>query len=136
MTMPASIRRLSGFVVAGGIGFTVDAGITEGLVAGGFNPYLARVVAVAVAIATTYAINSGYTWKSGATQRPARRGARYLAVSLASMAINYGVYAAATHWLVGLRPALCVALGSAVAMVTNYLGYARFVFASDDDQAA
>ena len=69
-------------------------------------------------------------------QRPARRGARYLAVSLASMAINYGVYAAATHWLVGLRPALCVALGSAVAMVTNYLGYARFVFASDDDQAA
>lgn len=133
------IRRLGGFLAAGSVGFIVDAGLTETCVALGLNPYAARVVAVAAAIATTYVINRFFTWRRSATQtQGGRRKARYLAVSLASMAINYAVYAMAVATFAGIRPALAVAFGSAVGMVSNYFGYSRLVFGASDknDQAA
>jgi putative flippase GtrA len=125
------VRRLLGFATAGALGFAVDAGLTEALVALGVGPYAARVVAVAAAIAVTYAVNRGYTWKRHADAAPAAgRKARYLAVSLASTALNYAVYALAITANPALRPAIAVACGSAVAMVSNYLGYSRLVFPS------
>lgn len=131
--MPSLVRRLGGFALAGFSGFAVDAGLTEALAGLGVSPYLGRVFAVAVAIAVTYAINRNLTWKERRAPVPGRR-ARYLAVSLVSIAANYLVFAATLAILPGLRPVLAVAAGTGVGMVMNFVGYSRLVF--KDDQAA
>ncbi|WP_237152722.1 GtrA family protein [Oryzibacter oryziterrae] len=125
-----SLGRIIRFATVGGTGFVVDAGITEALVYLGLSPYLARVLAVAAAIAVTYALNRRFTFKTGASDaRRGRERAAYLAVSLASIALNYAVYAAAIYLIPGLQPVIGVAFGSGVAMFTNYFGYSRLVFA-------
>ncbi|WP_053239435.1 GtrA family protein [Pleomorphomonas koreensis] len=125
-----TFRRLGGFALAGFSGFFVDAGLTEALAALGVSPYLGRVAAVAVAIAVTYAINRNLTWKDRRAPVPGRR-ARYVAVSLTSIAVNYLVFAAALATISGLRPLIAVAAGTGVGMVMNYAGYSRLVFRND-----
>lgn len=133
--MPPVVRRFGGFAVAGLSGFVVDAGLTEVLAGFGVSPYFGRILAVAVAIAVTYAINRNFTWKERRQPVPGRR-TRYLAVSLVSIGANYLVFAVALALLPGLRPVLAVAAGTGVGMVMNFAGYSRFVFKADDDQAA
>src|SRR5882757_9190891 len=50
-------RALGLFIVVGSIGFMLDAGTTEGLVAGGLQPLVARVAAVATAVPATFFLN-------------------------------------------------------------------------------
>lgn len=126
----ATFRRLGGFALAGFSGFFVDAGLTEALAALGVSPYLGRVAAVAVAIAVTYTINRNLTWKDRRAPVSGRR-ARYVAVSLTSIAVNYLVFAAVLAAISGLRPVIAVAAGTGVGMVMNYAGYSRFVFRND-----
>ncbi len=133
--MPPTIRRFGGFAIAGVSGFVVDAGLTEALAELGISPYLGRILAVAVAITVTYAINRNFTWRERRAPVSGRR-ARYLAVSLASIGANYLVFAAVLVLVPGLRPLLAVAAGTSVGMVVNFAGYSRFVFKTDEDQAA
>ena len=133
--MQPVFRRFGGFAVAGLSGFVVDAGLTEALAGFGVSPYLGRILAVAIAIVVTYTINRNFTWKERRSPVPGRR-ARYLAVSLVSIAANYLVFAAALALLPGLRPLLAVAAGTGVGMVMNFAGYSRFVFKTGEDQAA
>lgn len=133
--MRSLARRLSGFALAGLSGFFVDASLTELLASFGVSPYLGRVFAVAVAIGVTYAINRNLTWKDRRAPVPGRR-ARYLAVSLTSIAVNYLTFAAAMSLLPNLRPVIAVAAGTGIGMVMNYFGYSRLVFGHGADQAA
>ena len=133
--MLSVVRRFGGFAIAGLSGFVIDAGLTEALAASGVSPYLGRILAVAVAITVTYTINRNFTWKERRARVSGRR-ARYLAVSLASIGANYLVFAAVLALLSGLRPVLAVAAGTSVGMVMNFVGYSRFVFKTDEDQAA
>ena len=125
-----AFRRLGGFALAGFSGFFIDAGLTEALAALGVSPYLGRVGAVAIAIAATYAINRNLTWKDRRAPVPGQR-ARYVAVSLTSIAVNYLVFAAALATIPGLRPLIAGAAGTGVGMVMNYAGYSRLVFRND-----
>lgn len=134
--MRQTVKRLASFALAGFSGFVVDAGITETLVALSVSPYVARIGAVAVAIAVTYAINRHLTFGD-------RRGGaggqrlRYVAVSLLAIAFNYAAFAITIALLPGVRPIAGVIVGTAIGMVVNYLGYSRFVFTDKrTDQAA
>jgi putative flippase GtrA len=122
-------RQLALFIAVGTIGFVIDAGLTELLVSRGVGPYLARVGALAVAVAVTFALNRRFTFPSRATGR-ARIGefTRYIAANAVALAVNYGVYSLALALIAGLRPALAVAAGSLTAMVVSFAGYDRFVF--------
>lgn len=123
-------RRLSAFAGAGALGFLVDAGLTELLVLWGTGPLVARVIAVAAAMTTTFAMNRKVTWRSEAQgANLLAEAGRYLAVALSASAVNYAVYAALMLAFPGLRPFIAVAAGSAAAMVVSYLGFARLVFA-------
>ncbi len=133
--MAPALRRLGGFALAGFSGFLVDAGLTEMLAGVGISPYAGRVFAVAVAIVVTYTINRNLTWGDRRAVVPGRR-ARYVAMSLVSIAANYLVFAGALAALPGLRPAIAVAAGTGVGMVMNYAGYSRLVFRGSGDQAA
>lgn len=121
--------RLARFAAVGGLGFLVDAGLTEALVAAGAGPLPARVLSIAVAISTTYALNRSVTFRSAARGRAAvAEGGRYAAVALAASAVNWLVFAAVMTLAPATRPALAVAAASGVAMGVSYLGYAGLVF--------
>lgn len=134
--MTQRARRIGRFLLVGGTGFLVDAGLTELLVAAGLHPLAARAAAFALAVLVTYGLNRRFTF---AAARPARaaEGGRYLAVNLAAMGVNYAVFAAVLAAVPGVRPFLAVACGSAVALAVSYAGYSRFVFSGPrNDQAA
>ncbi len=130
MIPPGLLVRLTRFAVVGGIGFVVDAGLTEALVALGVSPLAARVAAIAAAILTTYLLNRSLTFRSDRRGAAAvGEGGRYVAVALAVAAANYAIYAAIVLAVPGVRPLLAVAVASGIAMVLSYLGYSRLVFA-------
>lgn len=129
--------RLLRFAAVGLAGFAVDAGLTELAIAAGAGPFVARVGAIAAAIATTWWLNRRLTWRSEARGLAAAgEGARYVAVALAGTAVNYGVYAVLLALLPDLRPALAVAAGSAAAMVVTFLGYQTLVFVGRGPRSA
>ena len=128
-TAAGSLRRLLLFGAVGTIGFLLDAGATELLVAAGMGKLTARVAALALAIAATFLMNRRMTWRSERTGGAlAAEGGRYAGVALAGSALNWLVYAGLVTALPDLRPALGVAAGSLVAMVFTYVGYGRWVF--------
>jgi len=126
-------RQIPAFVLIGGLGFCVDAGLTVAIVRFGVSPFLARVPAVAAATIATFLLNRAFTF--------AGRGvwlhefARYLLVAATGQALNYAAYAAALTGLAaagfGRTPgliALSVACGAAAAMVLTFAGFRLFAF--------
>lgn len=122
------MKRLAAFVFAGGAGFLVDAAVLSLLLRlTPLDPFSARVVAIAVAMGVTYAINRSVTF--GPSGRPiAAEGARYGGVGLASAVLNYLVYAGALLIVPALPPLAALVIASGLAMAFSYLGYSRFVF--------
>ena len=127
-------REAAGFLVAGGLGFLVDAGATTALTALGAGAVAARAPAIALALLAPFPLNRRYAFG------PSGRGlagefARYVAVSATGAALNLVAYLAATALLAraGLSAApaaaLAVAAGTGVGMVANFLGYRGFAFA-------
>lgn len=122
------MRRLLLFVLAGGAGFLVDAGVLALLLhATPLGPLPARVVAIAAAMLFTFWMNRTFTFgRSG--RGIAAEGARYGSVGLGAALLNYAVYAALVLAFPALSPLLAVAAASLVAMTWSFLGYSRFVF--------
>lgn len=123
-------HQLARFVVVGAAGFTVDVGILAALVYGfGYGQQSggligSRLVAFAGAIITTFLLNARYTF--GASIRRARL-ARYVLIQVLGAALNIGTF---TVLVLGPlnRPLIALALGSAVATVSNFVLVRRYVY--------
>lgn len=137
-TAAAGLPRLLRFAVVGAIGFLLDAGATELLVAAGAGKLPARVAALALAVAATFLMNRRMTWRSDRTGGAlAAEGGRYAGVALTGSVLNWLIYAGLVMASPDLRPSLGVAAGSLVAMAFTYVGYGRLVFGRvGGDQAA
>ncbi|MDZ7669991.1 MAG: GtrA family protein [Gammaproteobacteria bacterium] len=133
MTAPLSQRlrhQLARFLVVGAAGFTVDMAVLAFLLYG--LDYAAevggllgsRVLSFLAAIAVTFLLNARYTF--GASVRRAKL-TRYLFVQGLGAAINLGTY---TVLVLGPlnRPLIAMALGAALATVSNFLLVRRFVY--------
>ena len=122
------MKKLAWFVAAGGIGFAVDAGVLGLLLAfTPAGPFIARAIAIAVAMATTWALNRTFTF--GRSDRPIlEEGVRYGSVGLLSAVVNYALYSALLISIPELRPLAALVLASLAAMAFSFFGYARFVF--------
>ena len=83
-----------------------------------------RLVAVAGAIITTFLLNARYTF--GASIRRARL-TRYVLIQVLGAALNIGTF---TVLVLGPlnRPLIALALGSAVATVSNFVLVRRYVY--------
>lgn len=124
-------REIVCFAGAGTAGFAVDLGATL-LFAGGFGMAAgaARLAAIALAVAVTFALNRKHTFRS-ANPRILGEAARYVAVSAAGATVNFAVYAAVMAAIAAKTPVaitLAIAAGSAVAMLVNYAGSRLFAF--------
>ena len=122
------MRRLVSFVLAGGAGFLVDAGVLALLLKlTALGPFTARVFAIAAAMLFTFWLNRTFTFgRSG--RALSVEGARYGGVGLSAAVLNYAVYSALLLVFPTLWPVLAVAVASLAAMVFSFLGYSRFVF--------
>ena len=140
----ARLERILKFALTGGIGFVVDVGMLTFLtVVPDWDPYTARVAAIAVAMTTTWLINRRFTFKVHDkvtdTRALVAEGGRYASVAIAAALVNYAVYVAALYLLPSplfgsedWPPPIAAVIGSGVAMFFSYLGYSRFAFRHAD----
>jgi putative flippase GtrA len=122
------IRSIGLFLVAGVVAFGVDYGLYQAAVALGAGPPLARALSWWAAVTTTYAFNSGLTFRPPAAgfsraglARPRHRD-RYLPY-VATQALG-GVVSFITFLalLPRLRPLPALVVATLAAAVCNYLG--------------
>jgi len=119
------LRREAGlFFVGGVIGFIVDAGVVQALVAfAGWNAYLARLLSFLLAATATWWWNRQYTFAHRASGRPLHlEWLHWMGLMTAGALINYAVYAIMLISFPALHrwPALAVLVGSAVAALVNF----------------
>ena len=120
----------SRFGLVGAVGFIVDAGLLQVLVALGWGPIAARCIAIPVAVLATWLLNRGFTFPE-AQQGPALPSlARYAAVSAMGAGVNFVTYTALVlaSATMAAHPLYAVAVGSLAAMLVNYLGSKHFAF--------
>ena len=125
------------FLLVGGVGFLVDAGILATLVHGyDWGDYSARLVSFPVAVIITWLLNRRFAFSSGATTRRGREYTRYLAVQTCGSLINFMVYSAciATIPIMDQWPVLALAVGVMVQIPFNFIGMQKFVFTGAQDE--
>jgi putative flippase GtrA len=122
------MRKLLGFGVAGGLGFVVDAGVLAFLLdQTPLGPFLGRLIAIALAMTTTWLFNRTFTFgRSGHSL--AVEGFRYGSVGVTAALVNYGLYAALLLTLPSLQPFAAMIFATAASMFFSFFGYSRFVF--------
>ncbi|MBB3655905.1 putative flippase GtrA [Rhizobium sp. BK650] len=121
------MKKLIRFAIAGGVGFIVDAGVLAALLHLTLGPFIARLIAIALAMATTWALNRTFTFaRSGRSL--AAEGFRYGSVGVTAAFVNYGLYSALLLSLPALQPLAAMVLATAASMFLSFFGYSRFVF--------
>jgi putative flippase GtrA len=113
------------FLVVGGIGFIIDAGLTWLLVRFTVAPWLARVPALLVAMTFTWLANRTFTYRVGTT-RTADEAMRYALVASTTALVNYLIYVGLVRY--GVWPVAAVALATGVQAVASFQLYRRVVF--------
>lgn len=128
--------QLLRFVIVGGVGFVVDAGLVSLLVATtSLGLYWSRVLSFLCAASTTWILNRNFTFRGQGSDRRVREWGLFLLVSIGGAAINYGIYALTLElWPLARRfPALAVAFGSLGGMGFNFPASKYLVFARAKD---
>jgi putative flippase GtrA len=130
--MTISRRDLVRFALVGSLGFFVDLGILAALVyRAGWNPYLARAMAMFIAILCTWWLHRHWTFPAGRMRSPLPQSLLYGTVQLTSASVNYGVFSAflLTGGFWRTYPVLAAVVGSLSAMAITYLFSERIAFA-------
>lgn len=113
------------FLLVGGIGFGIDAGITYLLIRRMVTPWLARVPAILLAMAFTWLANRYFTYRVD-RPRSAREAIRYGLVALTTAVANYVVYVILVRF--GVWPVAAVAFATAVQAIISFRMYGHYVF--------
>lgn len=122
------MKKLARFGIVGTIGFLVDGSVLWLLLeTTPLGPFLARAIAIAVALVATWYLNRSFTF--GASRRSiAVEGFRYGSVGITSAMVNYLIYSGLLLSLPILQPLAALVIASIAAMAFSFFGYSRFVF--------
>ncbi|HEX5934604.1 MAG TPA: GtrA family protein [Pseudorhizobium sp.] len=121
------MKRLVWFVVVGGTGFAIDAGLTHLLIAfTAVGPIAARIPAITAAMAVTWLLNRTLTFGRSSSSLVVE-GLRYWAVGVTAALLNYAVYTTLIYRL-PVQPLAAIIFASLAAMTYSFLGYSRFAF--------
>lgn len=129
MRLPAQASRFMRFVLIGGIGFLVDAGMLVWLIEAGLSPFLARLGSISLAMLVTWRLNRAITFgESGDGQL--REAGRYAIVAMGVAGLNYSLFAALLLAVPACPPVLATAISTLCCMLVSFTGYGRFAFRS------
>lgn len=122
------MKRLTRFVLAGGVGFLADAAVLALLLAfTPLGPFFARILSICFALTVTWMLNRHLTF--GPSNRGMmREGARYGGVGLSTSLINFLVYSALLYLAPTTSPLAALVVASLIAMALSFIGYSRLVF--------
>ncbi|WP_342618753.1 GtrA family protein [Rhodoferax sp. GW822-FHT02A01] len=124
------MRDFARFVVVGGVGFGVDAGVMMGLLRLGAPLLAARLASFGLAVTVTWTLNRAWTFSHPQPRRARRAYIEYLAGQTMGAGINFSVFFLALACWTDLKqyPLVPLALASGVAMVFNFLVARHLVF--------
>jgi putative flippase GtrA len=122
------MKTLFRFLIAGGIGFVVDAGVLHLLLwFTPLGPYIGRAISIPSALLATWVVNRNFTF--GRSNRSlAAEGFRYGSVGLTSALLNYALFSSLLMTEPAVQPIIALTLASAAATAFSFFGYSRFVF--------
>jgi putative flippase GtrA len=122
------LEKLFRFGLVGATGFAVDAcSLALLLYATPLNPFVARIFAMAIALATTWLLNRNITF--GPSRRSKmEEAARYGSIGIAGSAMNYALYASVLVLFPHTAPIMALFIASVLVTVFSWFGYSRFVF--------
>jgi putative flippase GtrA len=116
------VRHGLAFVLSGTLAFVIDATILKLLTtAFGIHPFLARIVAILVALVAGWLSHRTFTFRLR-TSPTAGEFLRYLGLQSTVALINYGIFVAIIVLRPQIDPLLALFLSSGIAMVFSYLG--------------
>lgn len=123
-------RQMMHFVVAGAIGFVVDAGVLYMGLAIGLGYFAGRLVSFLCAVFATWQVNRRLAFASSRGESLWSEWWHYLAAMAFGGAINYAVYTVVIIWAPksAMTPLLAVGVGSGAAMTVNFLTAKFWVF--------
>ena len=115
------------FIVAGGLGFVVDASLFLALSATGLGPALARIPSIFAAMFTTWIINRTRTFQT-TTAPSLSEFLQYVAAMAVGFLINYSTFLLLFSLSDTIRatPIIALAISTGAAMSVNFLT-ARFL---------
>lgn len=113
------------FLVVGGGGFVVDAGLTLLMIHAGFAPWQARIPAIAAAMLCTWLANRHFTYGQSGHGRLVEAG-RYALVAAVMACVNYLLFVGMVAVAVPPLPALVLA--TCLQTFVSFWAYRRFVF--------
>ena len=113
------------FLLVGGLGFCIDAGITYLLIQLTIAPWIARIPAILLAMTFTWLVNRYFTYQ---VDKPhsTHEALRYALVASAMAAINYLIYCVLIRY--GIEPLVAVTLATVCQTVISFHAYRYFVF--------
>ncbi len=120
-------KQLSRFAVVGSLGFLVDFGVTLLLIDFGLDAFIARIVAIMLAVLTTWRLNRAITFGASESSQ-AREGMRYFAVAFCVAMVNYTIYAGLLMTVPGMSPGIAIIIAVGCATVLSFCGYRLFAF--------
>ena len=113
------------FLLVGGMGFCIDAGLTYLLIQLTLAPWLARIPAILLAMAFTWLANRYFTYRVNKA-RSTNEAMRYAFVALIMALINYLIYLFLVRY--GVWPVAAVTLATACQTMISFHAYRHFVF--------
>jgi putative flippase GtrA len=122
--------ELARFAAVGAVGFVVDAGVLQLLVSvAGWSPFLARGVSFPAALACTFALNRGWTFR-GLRMSVVRAYGTYGAIQGVGALLNLLVFSLCLLLVPALyeRPIIALAIGAAISLGFNFYASRRLVF--------
>jgi putative flippase GtrA len=129
-------REVSAFLLVGGLGYVTDVAAFNVLLSTSpfdrWDPSVARVAAVAVAMVVTYCGNRWLTWRGVSEQTRAREVSLFVVFNLIGLGIST-VTLVLSHDVLGLTSRLddnlsANGLGLALGTLFRFWSYRRFVF--------
>ena len=120
-------KQLARFALVGGLGFVVDIGFTLMLIEHGMDAFVSRVIAIALAMLTTWRLNRAITFGASTTSQTSE-GARYFTVAILVAMLNYAVYAGLLIIVPSIPPGFAIVIAVGVATVFSFFGYRLFAF--------
>lgn len=122
--------QLGGFLIAGTIGFLVDAGVLYLALAAGLGYFAGRAVSFLCAVWVTWQLNRRFAFRRSRSESAWREWWRYLVAMSAGGLVNYAAYSATVLLFEGmpLLALVAVATGSIAGMVVNFASAKLWVF--------